>query len=507
MNVEAWCLLLLFHISHLIVAVSAACPRVCFCNSESKIIYCSRKNLKHIPRGIPKNTKALNLNENNFQISTLRRRNFTAYLNLEQIFLSECGISAIEVGTFIDLGNLRWLDLSKNRIKDLQDFTFRGLSLLHLFLNGNKGIVIHDDSFNLLRTEGLYLERCGLTEITSRQLKPLNGSLNNLWLDYNQIKRFRPNILDIFSYLEHVRVNDNPFHCNCRLTWFKEFYDKNRKLFGSASTNPRCATPIRIKNKHFDKLSLGDFRCEPPIFNDVDILFSNNNGIVSCSAMADPPPTIQWTKPDGRVKIFPPPVSEGSFKTDAIMRISHEDDGVHSGSYVCLASNSAGNVTLKINVSWPKIEHTTVVRYIEAIAETPDGEEEFGRVTKQLINPALTTSPSPLPTTPLSKVITDISTMYGPTYVISTDRTFSMLELVGAILGTFSLTVIMCLITFYLCLKIRRDRSAADHLPPNVGGLYALPPNCGQPAAKENLYLDTKVDDDDLYMGINDVQT
>jgi len=96
---------------------TSACPRTCFCNTLSHIVYCSRRGLQAIPTGIAQSTVQLNLNGNTFQTPSIERQNFTALTRLEHLYMSECAIERIVVDAFADLTSLQWLDLSNNRIK------------------------------------------------------------------------------------------------------------------------------------------------------------------------------------------------------------------------------------------------------------------------------------------------------------------------------------------------------------------------------------------------------
>jgi len=76
---------------------SSSCPKACFCNAPSRIVYCSRRGLAAVPDGIASNSLQLNLNGNVFASSTLRRGNFSGLSSLEHLYLSECGIARLEV--------------------------------------------------------------------------------------------------------------------------------------------------------------------------------------------------------------------------------------------------------------------------------------------------------------------------------------------------------------------------------------------------------------------------
>jgi Leucine rich repeat/Leucine rich repeat N-terminal domain len=124
------------------MAAGSTCPRVCFCNSPSRIVYCSRRGLMSIPDGIADDSLQLNLNGNSFQSTTVVRANLSRYSSLEHLYLSECQLEHIEIGAFVDLVALRWLDLSNNRLRSIRPDTFSGLRLQHLFLNGNRNIQV-----------------------------------------------------------------------------------------------------------------------------------------------------------------------------------------------------------------------------------------------------------------------------------------------------------------------------------------------------------------------------
>jgi hypothetical protein len=222
------------------------CPKMCFCNKLSKIVYCSRRGLPYIPDDIPSDTLQLNLNFNTFHTTVIQRSNFSRFPDMEHLYLSECAIETIEVDTFRDLINLKWLDLSNNRIKVIQDNTFRGLSLRHLFLNGNRDLGLYSGSFEGLVTSGLYLHECSLKRLDLDVIAPLNNTLGYLWLNGNELERVGKGFASVFESLSHLRLGSNPLHCNCEVVWLKEFYDKHSDVFEGA-TAPSCLTPTKLR--------------------------------------------------------------------------------------------------------------------------------------------------------------------------------------------------------------------------------------------------------------------
>ena len=55
--------------------------------------------------------------------------------------------------------------------------TFDGLTLQHLFVNGNRNVRIHDESFAGLATTGLYIHDCSLRHIRPESIVRLNFTL------------------------------------------------------------------------------------------------------------------------------------------------------------------------------------------------------------------------------------------------------------------------------------------------------------------------------------------
>jgi len=125
------------------VAAVASCPSACFCNAPSQIVYCSRRGLSTIPADVPADSRQLNLNGNAFHSPVMRRANLSTFVLLEHLYLSECRLEVLEVGAFADLVQLRWLDLSNNRLRAVLPDTFSGLQLQHLFINGNRHVRVY----------------------------------------------------------------------------------------------------------------------------------------------------------------------------------------------------------------------------------------------------------------------------------------------------------------------------------------------------------------------------
>ncbi|CAH1803259.1 unnamed protein product [Owenia fusiformis] len=422
--------------------VAAQCPAACFCNTGSKIVYCSRKMLIAIPDGLPEDTVQLNLNDNVFAVTTLRRTNFTGLLQLEHLYLSGVGIEVIADNTFSDLTKLKWLDLSMNRIRVIEDYTFRGLNLQHLFLNGNHGLRLHANTFAGLSTSGLYLHDCKLTSIAPEVLVPLNNTLKKLWIDENRIRTFDISLLSMFNRLSHIRLGANMLHCNCRLKWLKDFYDYHSTAFEGAMP-PTCHSPARLNGKYFNTISEKDFICQQPVFNNVNVAFkSNNEGALKCSARSDPAPVLYWVKPGGE-KTLHYPTADHDYVNTAVLKLSTNESKKNlSGDYICIASSDGGNVSLVFNLTMPKPE----IKYIPL-----DGSE-----TQQHQLPDGDTT---------DDEDRDISPAQGADDINMkkmNDKQFTMLEMILAVIGTFLVTLILVSLVMHFCYKKYIERRCSS---------------------------------------------
>ena len=517
-------------ISFLILSIwasaSQACPKKCFCNAYSKIVYCSRRGLKTIPSGIPEDSLQINFNGNVFENGAIQRANFSKFTALEHLYMSECGIERIEEDTFIDLVNLKWLDLSNNQIRILQDYSFRGLDLMHLFLNGNRNVQLNPKAFEGLVTTGLYLHECALSDLKIEVLLPLNSTLRYLWLNGNELEKVDKNLLPLFTSLSHLRMGSNPLHCNCEVLWLKEFYDTHAAIFEGASA-PTCLTPQKLKSKQFNQLTLFEFRCQSPVFNNIDAVFNNLQGKLRCTATGDPAPTIYWIQPSGHSFRYNPPADENVRKNEGMLVLNAEDVPRQdlTGQYFCVAINEAGNVTLTLNASWPhqKPEKEIIYRTIThppppepgsgtvriSTTTTPEtvgyqndankpthipvfniGGREGGENERHNLNirpvdtiPGIPRNDPEVITSPPSKGTPDNSnkldqSVYNLTALNMLDLQrrnsgtyFNITEMIGAVIGTFVCTLLLCLIFMPLYYKRKwrqeRDRHRAMEKPPN----------------------------------------
>lgn len=444
----------------IVLTVNAgSCPTVCRCLTVAKNVHCSRKNLPFIPNGIPADTVQLNLKDNNFQNPTLTKSNFSRFPYLQHLYLESCGIEYISVDTFSNLKQLKFLDVSKNRLKIIDDFTFRGLTLEYLFLNDNPGMQISKNAFGGLQTKGLYIHNCAISNISIEVVRPLNSTIKTLSLDGNKLDRFDKQWIYFFNTLAHLRLGGNPLHCNCEARWLYEFYQSHLPMF-SGMDPPSCRTPPRYRGQMFNSLTEDDFLCQLPILKHVDIIFEEAVGKLTCLASGDPVPTIYWVKPDHTFKAFPPRKKDNIEDNEGVLYLP--DPQSHDQvEYQCVASNPAGNVTLSVNVVWPPSFKGQIVKDSGIVDSEPlptpelvtkpvkvekvdkfEKEKDAKKKKEYVINAVK-------PSKSISKASTSGSSSRQE-QVKQPEVTFSIVDIVGAVVGTFLLTLLACVVIFHL---------------------------------------------------------
>ncbi|KAG5846642.1 hypothetical protein ANANG_G00117160 [Anguilla anguilla] len=160
---------------------SNSCPKKCVCE-YSKSVQCFR--VQAVPSGIPKDARKLNLGYNH--LKELKSRDFHGLTGLEEVIVSSCGVEVVESGVFRAQGNMRSLELQKNKLKHVP----RGLphSLETLKLGNNRIQGLQESAFEgLKKLRVLDLQNNLITNLRASALSPL-VKLECLYLDSNNIE-------------------------------------------------------------------------------------------------------------------------------------------------------------------------------------------------------------------------------------------------------------------------------------------------------------------------------
>ncbi|XP_036790169.1 slit homolog 2 protein isoform X2 [Oncorhynchus mykiss] len=209
-----------------------ACPEKCRC--EGTTVDCSNQKLTKIPEHIPQYTQELRLNNNEF--SVLEATGFFKRLpQLKKINLSNNRISDIEEGTFEGATGVNELILTSNRLENIHQGMLQGLNGLRtLMLRSNRIRCVSNSSF------------VGLS------------SVRLLSLYDNLITSMTPGAFDTLHALSTLNLLANPFNCNCHLAWLGDWLRRKRIVTG----NPRCQNPYFLKEIPIQDVAAQDFTCD-----------------------------------------------------------------------------------------------------------------------------------------------------------------------------------------------------------------------------------------------------
>uniref|UniRef100_A0A8D3CIB7 Slit homolog 2 (Drosophila) n=1 Tax=Scophthalmus maximus TaxID=52904 RepID=A0A8D3CIB7_SCOMX len=208
-----------------------ACPEKCRC--EGTTVDCSNQKLTKIPDHIPQYTAELRLNNNEFTVLEATGI-FKKLPQLRKINLSNNRITDIEEGTFEGASGVNELILTSNRLENIHHRMLKGLGGLRtLMLRSNRLSCVSNSSF------------VGLS------------SVRLLSLYDNQITSMNPGAFDTLHSLSTLNLLANPFNCNCHLAWLGDWLRRKRIVTG----NPRCQSPYFLKEIPIQDVAVQDFAC------------------------------------------------------------------------------------------------------------------------------------------------------------------------------------------------------------------------------------------------------
>ncbi|XP_078235445.1 reticulon-4 receptor-like 1 isoform X2 [Pogona vitticeps] len=286
----------------LAVGPSRGCPVDCVCYPSPMTVSCQSHHFLTVPEGIPQDSERVFLQNN--QISLLLRGHFSpslvtlwvysnnltfvdpgafkGFVHLEELDLGDnghlrelapetfrglarlhalhlykCGLSALPGGLFQGLHSLQYLYLQDNHLDYLPDDLFVDLvNLSHLFLHGNRLWSLHQNTFRgLVNLDRLLLHQNQLQSVHRRAFHDLRR-LTLLFLFNNSLSELPGESLAHLGALEYLRLNSNPWVCDCRA---RSLWEWLRRFRGSSSS-VECHFPEARRGRNLKELPPEDFR-------------------------------------------------------------------------------------------------------------------------------------------------------------------------------------------------------------------------------------------------------
>ncbi|KAI3369798.1 hypothetical protein L3Q82_024624, partial [Scortum barcoo] len=209
------------------------CPATCLC-PDPHTVDCSGRGLTRLPDEIPLDVRRLLLADN--WIPRIPSDFLVLYSDLVYLDLRNNTLSHIEPGTLSTSSRLVFLDLGSNNLTEIPKGTFgESRSLIKLRLGNNPYLsMVSEEAF------------LGLT------------SLRELELERNALSTLKVGALSQLPSLRVVRLEGNPWVCNCNFAnLFAWLMENSHKLPNAADVNTcQCETPNRTTITHDAKRPL-----------------------------------------------------------------------------------------------------------------------------------------------------------------------------------------------------------------------------------------------------------
>ncbi|XP_053206454.1 uncharacterized protein LOC128390725 [Panonychus citri] len=371
------------------------CPNKCECiwRGGKYEVDCKGLTYSKIPKEIHSDTQVINFNGN--RIKTLEPKIFQTYglINLQKIYLSNCSLKKIPDDSFISLTNLVELDLSNNYLDHIPVGALRETrSLRRLYLNLNAIKKIDSSAFvHLNSLQLLDLSNCAITSIQANSFEGLE-KLNYLLLNGNKLKDLPGSILDSLVSLKQINLHENHWFCDCRIIDLRSgLIDRSISI----TVPPICDKPIRLKGSSWQNLGPDEFACSPKITSLTSAKFiKGSNGTITCRIHSTPMSNVSWYFESNQIsrQIIKNSTYMSFGKQYVTIRDTLMDNGQtskltitetmekDSGTYICYASNKAGNASNSIVIGVIQPEHSG-----EEELRSSDKDEQIGIILATIL--------------------------------------------------------------------------------------------------------------------------
>ena len=148
-------------------------------------------------------------------------------------------------GVFENLSNLMFLKLASNRIQTITSSTFRGLNgLASLELENNKITSIAANAFSNISILHLYNNK--ISTLDPQAFAGADATV--LTLHENKLTSVPLGVFDSLTKLNHLDLSNNPWECDCSITWLKVWLGNKSAYFvlDNACTT-RCESPQNVR--------------------------------------------------------------------------------------------------------------------------------------------------------------------------------------------------------------------------------------------------------------------
>jgi len=296
-------------------------------------------------------------------VKTLPPRAFhlTGLINVQKVFLKNCSLNDLDPTALAGLVILIELDLSENKIKELKQGTFQGnVRLRKLRMSSNQLDSLA--SFTFPSMGHLRLIDLGynqLTRISTATFTNLGANLEVLHLNNNNFKRLGVRPFLSLHHLKSLRIEGNPWQCDCKLRDLWHWLQAKRLLLAfNAAT---CAGPAKLKGRGLHDLDSEEHLACAPLVTVPQYsvpVTKGGHALLPCRLEEGEAAEVTWLREGVAVKanLSHEAVIYGQYYVIYTgqrwynLSIENIEPPTSSDLYTCIASNEGGtslaNVTL-----------------------------------------------------------------------------------------------------------------------------------------------------------------
>ncbi|XP_006629870.2 leucine-rich repeat and immunoglobulin-like domain-containing nogo receptor-interacting protein 2 isoform X2 [Lepisosteus oculatus] len=287
-------------------------------------------------------------------INTLHAYSFKKLFRLRHLEIDNWPMLDMFPANTLHSLNLTTLSVTNTNLSEVPFLALKHLSYLtHLNLSYNRISSIEAGMFmDLIHLQELHMVGAQLVTIEPHAFQNLR-SLRVLNVSHNRLDTLERSVFQAPENLEMLCLDNNPLVCDCRLLWILQ----KRRSLSFCDTQPECMTPEGIRGtpfRDFPETLLSYYvTCTKPKIreNKTQQLFINEGQTARmfCNAEGAPRPFVYWITPrrrlvtnksNGRATVH----DNGTLE----IKVSEVQD---SGTYICVASNAAGNDTYSASLA------------------------------------------------------------------------------------------------------------------------------------------------------------
>ena len=327
------------------------------------------------------NTIRLDLSGNRLRLSSLNLLNYPSLSRVQYLHMRNMSLTAISSELLPKSFALRMIDLSENKIKAVTRESFKYVTQLttllldHNLLNRLPEALIE----TMPQLHHLNVSNNRISSLEARELSAYaDGGLRVLDMQSNRVQVLDESLRPLLNKIGTFMFTGNPLHCNCELLWYRDWL--NRTKSNTHGLNDECMTPSR---GYILNMPDSSFACTVPQITystpDMNRVVEGGPVFLTCSAVADPAPVVNWTSPSGEeISIATPPQDRTRNNTIAEWRVASISLS-QAGVYRCTATNLKDQVEVSVCVgvlapgsSWTVCDGTSTRASTETPAPSPN---------------------------------------------------------------------------------------------------------------------------------------